>query len=225
MSQRRVWQTTVAGTSSSTGISRPRPRSRKLLRVVGFTLLALIAAGVLSIVMLALAIYAQSRHDETAPADAIVVLGTAQWDGRPSTTFQARLDHALDLYQQGYAPVVVLTGGVAAEDRFAEADVGRSYLRDHGVPDESLISAPEGQTSVESLRAANDLMAKRSIHTVLLVSDPFHMFRVKRMSEDLGLKALASPTWTSPIRPNSELEYRYMGREVLAYLAYVFFKG
>lgn len=202
-----------------------RSRIRKLVRVVGFSLLAIVVAGVLSLTLLALAIFAQARQDETAPADAIVVLGTAQWDGRPSTTFQARLDHALDLYRDGYAPVVVLTGGVAEGDRYSEADVGRNYLREQGVPDDALISAPEGQTSVESLRAAYNLMAGRSIQTVLLVSDPFHMFRVKRMAEDLGLKPLASPTWTSPIRPDSELEYRYMGRELVAYLAYVFLKG
>ena len=190
-----------------------------------FSLLAILVAGVLSIVLLALAIFAQSRHDETAPADAIVVLGTAQWDGRPSTTFQARLDHALDLYRDGYAPMVVLTGGVAVGDRYSEADVGRNYLRDRGVPDDTMISASEGQTSVESLRTAHGLLASRSVHTVLLVSDPFHMFRVKRMAEDLGLKPLASPTWTSPIRPDSELEYRYMGRELVAYLAYVFLNG
>lgn len=225
MSQRRVWQTTAADTSRSPGITVQRSRSRKILRVVGFSLLALLVAGVLSLSMLALAIFAQARHDETAPADAIVVLGTAQWDGRPSTTFQARLDHALDLYRNGYAPVVVLTGGVADGDQYSEADVGRNYLRDQGVPDDALISAPEGQTSVESLRAAHDLMVGRSIQTVLLVSDPFHMFRVKRMAEDLGLKPLASPTWTSPIRPDSRLEYRYMGRELVAYLAYVFLKG
>lgn len=192
---------------------------------MGFSLLSIIVAGILSISVLALAIFAQSRHDETAPADAIVVLGTAQWDGRPSTTFQARLDHALELYRDGYAPVVVLTGGVAEGDRYSEADVGRDYLRDQGIPDDALISAPEGQTSVESLRAAEELMAGRSIQSVLLVSDPFHMFRVKRMAEDLGLNPLASPTWTSPIRPDSKLEYRYMGRELVAYLAYVFLKG
>ncbi len=225
MSQRRAWQTTAADTPRSPGITVRRSRSRKILRVVGFSLFAVLVAGVLSLLMLALAIFAQSRHDETTPADAIVVLGTAQWDGRPSTTFQARLDHALDLYRSGYAPVVVLTGGVAEGDRYSEADVGRNYLREQGVPDGALISAPVGQTSVQSLRAARDLMEGRSIQTVLLVSDPFHMFRVKRMAEDLGLKPLASPTWTSPIRPDSQLEYRYMGRELVAYLAYVFLKG
>ncbi len=225
MSQRRVWQTTAADTSRSPGIPFQRPRSRKFLRVVVFSLFAMLVAGILSLSVLALAIFAQARHDETAPAEAIVVLGTAQWDGRPSTTFQARLDHALDLYRDGYAPVVVLTGGVAEGDQYSEADVGRDYLRDQGVPDDALVSAPEGQTSVQSLRAAYDLMAGRSIQKVLLVSDPFHMFRVKRMAEDLGLKPLASPTWTSPIRPDSQLEYRYMGRELAAYLAYVFLKG
>ncbi len=225
MSQRRVWQTTATDTSRSPGITGQRSRSRKILGVVGFSLVALLVAGILSLSMLALAIFAQARHDETTPADAIVVLGTAQWDGRPSTTFQARLDHALDLYRSGYAPVVVLTGGVAEGDQYSEADVGRNYLREQGVPDNALISAPEGQTSVESLRAAYELMVGRSIQTVLLVSDPFHMFRVKRMAEDLGLKPLASPTWTSPIRPDSQLEYRYMGRELVAYLAYVFLNG
>jgi uncharacterized SAM-binding protein YcdF (DUF218 family) len=201
------------------------PRPSAVLRVAALAAVAAVIFAGIAIAMLGLAIFGEARNDETAPADAIVVLGTAQWDGRPSTTFQARLDHALELYRTGYAPIVVLTGGFATGDRYSEAGVGRAYLRDRGVPDNALETVPEGRTSAESLSAARDLLVSRSSRTVLLVSDPFHMFRLKRMSSDLGLDPLASPTWTSPIRPDSPLEYRYMARELVAYIAYAFVKS
>ncbi|MBX6341001.1 MAG: YdcF family protein [Thermomicrobiaceae bacterium] len=201
---------------------RRRSPLRSLLRVVAFAVVATIALAALALGLLALAIYWDARHDETAPADAIIVLGTAQWNGRPSTTLRARLDHALELYRQGYAPLIVLTGGVGTGDTYSEAEVGRDYLREQGVPDTALLAVPAGRTSYQSLAEARNALAARAMRRVLLVSDPFHMFRVKRMASDLGLSPLASPTQTSPIRKGSELEYRYMARELAAYLAYIF---
>jgi uncharacterized SAM-binding protein YcdF (DUF218 family) len=191
----------------------------RLLFIVAFSvaILAVVAIG-----MLGFAIVNQARQDEAAPADAIVVLGTAQWAGRPSTTFQARLDHAFDLFQAGYAPVVVLTGGTAPGEQFSEAEVGSNYLRSRGVPDHALITVPVGMNSQESLQAAATPLHERDAHRLILVSDPFHMFRVKRIADDLGFESLGSPTETSPIRPGSPLEQRYLVRETFAYLHYVF---
>lgn len=165
----------------------------------------------------------QARQNEAAPSDAIVVLGTAQWDGRPSTTFQARLDHAHDLYLQGYAELIVLTGGVAPGDIYSEAEVGADYLRGLNVPEEHLLSVPVGMNSRQSLEAVATQLLDREHHSVILVSDAFHMFRVKQIASNLGLDPLGSPTQTSPIRPGSPAEQHYVVREVFAYVNYLFF--
>ncbi|ACZ38868.1 YdcF family protein [Sphaerobacter thermophilus] len=210
--------------SRQTSSVRQRSRRRAVLRAIVLVFVAAIMLGTLAAGLLALAIYHQARQDETAEADAIVVLGTAQFDGRPSPTFQARLDHARALFEAGYAPLIVLTGGAAEGDWTSEAEAGRNYLIEQGVPSGVLLSVPAGRTSSESLREAEPELRERGISRILLVSDPFHMFRVKRIARDLGFSPLASPTRSSPIREDSSLEYRYMAREIGAYLAYVFIK-
>jgi uncharacterized SAM-binding protein YcdF (DUF218 family) len=170
-----------------------------------------------------LAIVNQARQDEAAPSDAIVVLGTAQWDGRPSTTFRARLDHAHSLYREGYANLIVLTGGIAEGDVYSEAEVGARYLQELGVPAEHLLSVPVGLNSRESLEAAAIELLNHERQRVILVSDAFHMFRVKQIASDNGLDPLGSPTTTSPIRPGSPAEQHYVIREVLAYVNYLVF--
>ncbi|MGA7671638.1 MAG: YdcF family protein [Nitrolancea sp.] len=174
----------------------------------------------MSLSLLAFAIIHQARMDERAPADVIVVLGTAQWNGRPSPDLQARLDHAYDLYHDGYAPMIVLTGGMGKGDVYSESEVSKEYLQERGVPT-SAMRTVGGLTSWQNLQEARQSLL-RDNERVLLVSDPFHMFRVKRMAQDLGLIALTSPTQTSPIRPNTPLEYKYVARECAAYLAYLF---
>lgn len=177
----------------------------------------------LVIVCLAILVYAimhQARLDERAPADVIVVLGTAQWNGRPSPDLKARLDHAYDLYHDGYAPMIVLTGGTGVGDVYSESKVSKTYLEGLGVPTSALRTVG-GLTTWQNLQEARATQL-RANERVLLVSDPFHMFRVKRMAQDLGLIALTSPTQTSPIRPNTPLEYRYVARECAAYLVYLF---
>ncbi len=173
-----------------------------------------------SLLLLVVAILHQARQDERAPADAIVVLGAAQWNGRPSTDLKARLDHAYDLYHEGYAPMIVLTGGTGEGDIYSEAEVSQAYLAEKGVPANAMRTVG-GLSTWQNLQEARSAEL-RADERVLLVSDPFHMFRVKRMAQDLGLIALASPTQTSPIRPHSPLEYRYVARECAAYLAYLF---
>ncbi|HVX30504.1 MAG TPA: YdcF family protein [Nitrolancea sp.] len=194
-------------------------RASRIVIIMAFTLVLL---GMLSLVILALSILNQARKEEARPADAIVVLGAAQWNGRPSTILQARLDHAYDLYASGYAPMIVLTGGMGPGDVYSESEVSKAYLQKRGVP-ESAMRTVDGLTSWQSLQEARATDLRDGEH-VILVSDPFHMFRVKHMSEDLGLVAYSSPTKTSPIRPNTPTEYRYVAREVGAYLAYLFLK-
>lgn len=194
-------------------------RASRIVIIMAFTLILL---GMLSLVILALAILNQARKDEARPADAIVVLGAAQWGGNPSTILRARLDHAYDLYVAGDAPMIVLTGGTGPGDVYSESDVSKAYLLKRGVPT-SAMRTVGGLTTWQSLQEARASELRDGEH-VLLVSDPFHMFRVKHMSEDLGLVAYTSPTRTSPIRPNTPTEYRYVVREVGAYLAYLFLK-
>ena len=194
-------------------------RASRIVIIMTFTLVLL---GMLSLVILALTIINQARKDEARPADAIVVLGAARWNGSPSTILQARLDHAYDLYVSGYAPMIVLTGGMGPGDVYSESAVSEAYLQKRGVP-ASAMRTVGGLTSWQSLQEARASDLRDREH-VILVSDPFHMFRVKHMSEDLGLVAYTSPTHTSPIRPNTPTEYRYVAREVGAYLAYLFLK-
>jgi uncharacterized SAM-binding protein YcdF (DUF218 family) len=180
---------------------------------------------IVAISILGLAIVNQARQDEAAPSDAIIVLGTAQWDGRPSSTYRARLDHAHSLYEQGYAELIVLTGGIAPGDVYSEAEVGANYLRMLGVPDGNLIEIPEGRNSLESLRPAASRLIELGQTEVIMVSDPFHMYRVQRIAADLGLEPRTSPTSTSPIRPGSPAEQRYVIREIFAYINYMFFES
>jgi uncharacterized SAM-binding protein YcdF (DUF218 family) len=203
-----------------------RNGSSQLIRVIRWAVLlsaALAVLVVLSLILIGLAVVNQARQDEAAPSDAIVVLGTAQWDGRPSTTFRARLDHAHSLYLDGYADLIVLTGGVAPGDIYSEAEVGAYYLRGLNVPEEHLLSVPVGMNSRESLEEAATELLNRDRERVILVSDAFHMFRVKQIASNLGLDPLGSPTTTSPIRPGSPAEQHYVMREVLAYVNYLVF--
>ncbi len=193
---------------------------RRVARLLFVMAVIVIFLGIVSFLLLAFAILHQARQDEAAPADAIVVLGAAQWNGRPSTDLQARLDHAYDLYQEGLAPLIVLTGGTGPGDTYSESEVGKSYLEQRGVP-ASAMRTVGGISTWQNLQEARSADL-RDNERVIFVSDPFHMFRVKHMAQDLGLVALTSPTRTSPIRPNTPLEYRYVARECFAYVAYLF---
>jgi uncharacterized SAM-binding protein YcdF (DUF218 family) len=139
------------------------------------------------------------RSDQARTVDAIVVMGAAQYDGRPSPQLAARLDHALDLYERGLAPLVVTTGGKLPADRFTEAEASREYLVERGVP-EAAILAVEGATTLDSLALVADAMRGADRPTVLVVSDPFHSLRARLAAEEVGLEAYVSPTRTSPVR-------------------------
>lgn len=144
-------------------------------------------------------IWQQGATDERRPADAILVLGAAQYDGKPSPVFEARLEHAVALWKEGVAPWFIVTGGKLPGDRTTEAAVARRYAVAHGVPESAIFGEDEAHNTLDSLAAAAVQMRDRDLRTVVLVSDPTHMLRTLRIAEDLGLEAWGSPTTTSPI--------------------------
>jgi uncharacterized SAM-binding protein YcdF (DUF218 family) len=182
------------------------------------------AAGVLAALLLvastALAIWWTARQDSRPASDAIVVLGSAQYNGVPSSIFEARLEHALALWEEGVAPVVVTVGGKAAGDQFTEAEAGQAYLRDAGVPEESLLAVPEGVDTLESMRAVGAAYAERGWSSAVLVTDPWHAMRAERMAEDSGVSAESSPTRQGPAVQTRTTQFRYILRETAAYLLY-----
>ncbi|HEX2048197.1 MAG TPA: YdcF family protein [Acidimicrobiales bacterium] len=174
----------------------------------------LLAAVVLYLGVTFLQVWRAARADQARPAEAIVVFGTAQYNGVPSPVLAARLDHAIRLYRKGFAPVIVVTGGNQPGDEFTEATASANYLIERGVPDEDVLREVSGTSSWQSLAAAASFLDDRDITEVLLVSDPFHSLRIRAMASELGLQAHASPTRTSPIKGVAEA--RYMVRETVA---------
>jgi uncharacterized SAM-binding protein YcdF (DUF218 family) len=170
----------------------------------------------------AVAVWRAAHNDEASRlerADAIVVLGAAQYDGRPSPVFQGRLDHAFLLFDRGFADrIVVLGAGQPGED-FTEAEAGAQYLLGEGVPGEAVIPSPRGKTTWQSLRAAAQLMEQQGFRSAFLVSDPWHNLRVRRMARDLGIEGYVSATWHSAARSQATRMSGYT-REVFAYLYY-----
>jgi uncharacterized SAM-binding protein YcdF (DUF218 family) len=186
------------------------------VRVLG----AVVTAALLLVGSTALAIWWTARQDARPSSDAIVVLGSAQYNGVPSSIFEARLEHALDLYEEGVAPVVVTVGGKAAGDEFSEAQAGREYLADAGVPDDALLAVQQGEDTLESMRAVATELDDRGWSTVVLVTDPWHAMRAERMAEDAGLDASSSPTRQGPAVQTRATQFRYILRETAAYLLY-----
>ncbi len=144
-------------------------------------------------------VWAQGQRDDHSPADAIVVMGAAQYDGRPSPVFAARIDHAIDLYLAGVAPRLIVTGGKAEGDRTTEAAAARSYAVARGVRPGAILVEDRSRTTYESIRSVAELMRDSGLKTAVIVSDRPHMLRVLRMAADDGIIAWGSPTATSPI--------------------------
>jgi len=178
---------------------------RSARALLGLALLAAVAFVAAFVVVLT-----TSTVDERRPADAIVVLGAAQYNGRPSPVLQARLDHALKLYRAGLAPRVVVTGGVGHGDVESEATVGKRYLTARGMPMSAVVLEPEGHSTGESMTVVAEWMRKKQLTSVILVSDPFHMARLRVEARRTGITAYLSPTTTSPISENPRLELEYL---------------
>ncbi|GLC25852.1 YdcF family protein [Roseisolibacter agri] len=236
------------------GTRRRRPglhrrRGGVLLRVLLAALLLIVGTWAGALV----AVFAVANRDGARPAAAIIVLGAAQYDGRPSPVLRARLDHAIALWHRGLAPHLIVTGGRREGDRTSEAATGRRYAVQHGVPDSAILMESEGRTTAESMRAAAALLAElertaaaapaRSTpvrdtpsrdtsiagarlesrgevapaappaRTAILVSDPFHMLRLRMLARRYGIIAYTSPTRTSPISAHRSAALGYMLRE------------
>jgi uncharacterized SAM-binding protein YcdF (DUF218 family) len=156
------------------------------------TALTVISLGFM-IVLLSVRIERQSMREEAQPADVILVLGAAEYRGRPSPVLRARLDHALELYDRKLAPRILTTGGPGGDPVFTEGGVGRSYLTGRGVPGDAIIVENEGESTVQSTAMAGEIMRRMGLHSVIVVSDGYHIYRVKRMLQSRGLNVYGSP--------------------------------
>jgi uncharacterized SAM-binding protein YcdF (DUF218 family) len=189
---------------------------RLLLRGAAvFVVVVLVVTG-----FTAFRVWQVARQDSRDTADAIVVLGASQFDGRPSAIFRARLDHAKALYDGKVAPVVVTVGGNRQGDRFTEAGSGASYLRSLGVPGDDVAEVAEGRDTLTSLQAVAVMARERSWRDVVLVTDPWHSYRARAMAGEVGLHAETSPARSGPAVQGRGRELRYIARETVAYLYY-----
>jgi uncharacterized SAM-binding protein YcdF (DUF218 family) len=180
-----------------------------------------IVVGAVSLAMLytawiAMQIERQATRDEARPADVIVVLGAAEYRGRPSPVLRARLDHALDLYVRKLAPRIMTTGGAGGDPVFTEGGVGQTYLMSRGVPSEDIVVESEGNSTVESTALAGEIMRRMGLQSAIVVSDGYHIYRVKKMLESDGLTVYGSPR---PERPHDSLRERWnYVRQAIGYI-------
>jgi uncharacterized SAM-binding protein YcdF (DUF218 family) len=159
-------------------------------------------------------IAAQSTLDEAQPADVIVVLGAAEYNGKPSPVLQGRLNHALMLYEKRLAPYILTTGGAGGDPKFTEGEVGRAYLIQHGVRSEAIIAEPVGSTTAQSLAAAAETMHRMNLHSCVVVSDGYHIYRSKRLLEAQHIKVYGSPRPTAGSLSEWQLRGLYLKQAV-----------
>lgn len=192
----------------------------RLGRALARTVASVLLVGVLVVGAVALRTFQVSGWDQRDPADVIVVLGAAQYDGRPSPVFAARLDHAAQLYRDGVAGHIVTLGGGQEGDASTEGESGHDYLAAAGLPADSLISVGVGGDTLASLRAADPVLAERGWHDIVLVTDPAHANRARVMARDLGWRVQVSSVSTGP-SVREDVQGRYFLRETLGTLYYL----
>jgi len=180
---------------------------KRVAWAAGLVAVVLLAALAVSILRLASRIERQSVVDEARPADIILVLGAAEYHGRPSPVLRARLDHALELYARKLAPRVMTTGGPGGERVFTEGGVGRAYLMSRGVPSEAIVVETEGGTTVQSIALAGEIIRRMGLESVIVVSDGYHIYRVKRMLQFRGLRVYGSPRKDRGAPPREHWNY------------------
>jgi uncharacterized SAM-binding protein YcdF (DUF218 family) len=165
------------------------------------------------LISLSLRIEKQSVRDEAKRADMIIVMGAAEYRGKPSPVLRARLDHAVELYRTRYAPLILTTGGAGGDPKFTEAEVGRSYLIDRGIPPEQIVVENQGETTAQSLAAAFEIMQRMGLRSCIVVSDGYHIFRAKKYLQAEGLTVFGSPRISGP-QPEWKEWWEYMKQAV-----------
>ena len=195
-----------------------------VLRVLGRYLAGLLVVALLVVGGTAASVIVEAGRDQRSPADAIVVLGAAQYNGRPSAVYAARLDHAAVLYRAGSAARILTIGGGQPDDQVTEGEAGRRYLGAAGIPTAALISVGQGNDTLVSLRAAQQLLGTHHWHSVILVTDPWHERRSALIAADLGLSVQVSAATSGPAVAPS-IESRYVVRETLGTLFYLLTGG
>jgi uncharacterized SAM-binding protein YcdF (DUF218 family) len=194
--------------------------SAPVLRTILQVGVAALLGSVALVAYMAVQIDQRGKADERQDVDAIVVLGAAQFNGRPSDVFQARLEHAVELWDEGWADWFVVTGGKVPQDRTTEAEVARDWAIAHGVPPNRILSEDRGRTTLESLEAVENIFRHEDLRSALFVSDETHMLRVLRMAQDLGIESYSSPTRTSPSDRDDARHGRAMLHEIAGLAAY-----
>jgi uncharacterized SAM-binding protein YcdF (DUF218 family) len=201
---------------------RPRTTIGERLRDLVFVFVLFVVGSASLTAYTTFRIWQVGQQDGRRHVDAIVVLGAAQYNGRPSGVLAARLDHAIDLYKQGYAPYLITTGGNLPGDRTTEAETGRAYALKRQVPASALLMENKGGSTHESLTNVKAIMDAKGLHTALFVSDRSHMLRVLRQADDLGIEGWSSPTTTSPADLSANLKYKSYIHELGAMGLYIF---
>ena len=186
---------------------------KPVLVVAGATLLVVLTAG---FVRTTFAIARQSTVDEARPADVIVIMGAAEYSGRPSPVLRARLEHGLELWERKLAPRILTTGGAGGDPIYTEGEVGRTYLTQRGVPPEAVIVEPEGETTAHSALAVGELLRRMGLRSCIVVSDGYHIFRAKRLLESRGLKVYGSPR--PEVVQNDWRRWRLYARQAAGYI-------
>jgi uncharacterized SAM-binding protein YcdF (DUF218 family) len=195
------------------------PRGKRVLFQFFFTYLPLLV--LLYILVLLVLIRRTAALDDSQAADVIVVLGAAQYNGRPSPVFKARLDHTANLFHRNLARRILTTGGYGLDRRFSEAGVGKSYLEKQNIPAECILTETSGSTTVDSLERSIELLQKRQLTRVIAVSDGFHLFRIKQILRDHHITAYGSPAQNSLIESSFRSRVLASLREVFVYTAYL----
>lgn len=185
------------------------------------TVLAIAVLIPLTILLTMASVYWGAHHDQARKVDAIVILGAAQYNGNPSPVLEARLDHALALWNEGLAPRIVVTGGKMEGDAYTEAETEAAYLIERGVPAEAILYENAGRDTWQSMQGVAEVLKGTGVHSLLIVSDGFHLTRSKLMARELGFAAYGSPAPDSPIRPWSGEEFSYVIRETGGILAFL----
>jgi uncharacterized SAM-binding protein YcdF (DUF218 family) len=192
---------------------------RSLIRPLLLVVLAAVGAFALFLGITGTRIVRAASESPTRKADAIVVFGAAEYAGRPSPVFRARLDHAFELFRQGMAPVVITTGGAAQDPDFSEGGVGRDYLSRRGIPEQALIGETQGSDTAQSAERVANIMRANGMHTCIAVSDAYHLFRIRALLEHEGVQVEIAPRPES--RPKSLISrFEAVLREAMSYLAW-----